>query len=601
MTLQSLRRLSAYMLSISGAVMGLCVLVSEYVMQPQVGVASGVALVLIVVLAGTFVFARNSLTFRYVAVTVLMANVALLLVAARGHPWQMDMHMAFFAALALSALTYDVRVLLLGTALVAVHHLGLGLFMENLVFYGEGNLSRILLHAVILVAEAAGLIWLTRNTHALLRLADEKTQQAASEAEKVLSMSDAAQQERTRNLEGHAAMMERLEASFGKVVEQASKGRFESRIAQDFEDETLNRLAAGVNNLVSVVDRGLSETGEVLAALADTDLTRRVKGAHEGAFMRLKDDTNAVADRLSDVLGQLRETSRALKLATGEILSGANDLSERTTKQAATIETTSAAIEKLASTVIENANRAQDASGSAKEVSKTAQEGAEVMHQANGAMERITSSSAKISNIIGMIDDIAFQTNLLALNASVEAARAGEAGKGFAVVAVEVRRLAQSAAEASSEVKVLIEKSGIEVNSGSKLVANAADKLESMLEAARKSNALMDSIARESREQAASIEDVNAAVQQMDQMTQHNASLVEEMNVSIRQTEAQATDLDRIVDIFRIGKTTHAAAPVSLPVKPDTGVRGLQQKVMLATKSYLSKGNAAIDKEWSEF
>jgi methyl-accepting chemotaxis protein len=169
-------------------------------------------------------------------------------------------------------------------------------------------------------------------------------------------------------------------------------------------------------------------------------------------------------------------------------------------------------------------------------------------------MERITTSSGKISNIIGLIDDIAFQTNLLALNASVEAARAGEAGKGFAVVAVEVRRLAQSAAEASAEIKVLIQQSGTEVAGGSQLVAAAASRLNAMLAAARYSNELMASIARDSRTQAVSIEEINGAVRVMDEMTQHNAALVEETNAAIEQTEAQAVELDRIVDIFQIGR-----------------------------------------------
>src|SRR3978361_117240 len=155
-------------------------------------------------------------------------------------------------------------------------------------------------------------------------------------------------------------------------------------------------------------------------------------------------------------------------------------------------------MEQLATTVLQNAKRANEASEVAATVTRTAEEGGQVMNAATQAMERITQSSAKISNIIGLIDDIAFQTNLLALNASVEAARAGDAGKGFAVVAVEVRRLAQSAASASSEVKVLVEQSGDEVTSGSKLVADAASKLHAMLAAARSSNELMDGIAKDS-------------------------------------------------------------------------------------------------------
>src|SRR5690606_13486309 len=277
--------------------------------------------------------------------------------------------------------------------------------------------------------------------------------------------------------ENRRQMMSQLQGAFGEVVDAAVAGDFTRQVTAEFPDDELNALAGSVNNLVSTFNRGVTEIGDVLGAMANTDLTRRMTGDYEGAFARLKHDTNAVADKLSDVVQQLRRTSGALKSATSEILSGANDLSERTTKQAATIEETSAAMEQLAATVMQNAERARDASVNAAKVTNTAEEGGRVMDAANEAMDRITASSSKISNIIGLIDDIAFQTNLLALNASVEAARAGEAGKGFAVVAVEVRRLAQSAAQASSEVKVLIEQSAGEVTTGSKLVGEAAGKL----------------------------------------------------------------------------------------------------------------------------
>jgi len=286
--------------------------------------------------------------------------------------------------------------------------------------------------------------------------------------------------------------------------------------------------------------------------MAPTDLTHRVEGDYSGAFLQLKTDTNAVAEKLGEIVGRLKDISRQLKTATGEILSGANDLSERTTKQAATIEETSAAMGLLASTVMENARKARDASVVAASVTRTAEQGGAVMLKATDAMGRITESSGKISSIIGVIDVIAFQTNLLALNASVEAARAGEPGKGFAVVAVEVRRLAQSAAQASSEVKSLIEQSASEVRTGSKLVDEAAGQLEAMLDAARSANEVMEGIARQSQDQAASIEEVGVAVRLMDEMTQHNAALVEETTAAIEQTEAQASELDRIVEVFRV-------------------------------------------------
>jgi methyl-accepting chemotaxis protein len=421
--------------------------------------------------------------------------------------------------------------------------------------------------------------------------------------QRVAEMTEAEAARIIRDQEARSQMMAQLQREFGQVVDAAVAGDFGRRVDAEFPDAELNALAGSVNNLVATVDRGLGETGEVLAALADTDLTKRMQGDYEGAFARLRDDTNAVADKLSSIVAQLKETSRGLKTATGEILSGANDLSERTTKQAATIEETSAAMEQLAATVMQNAERAKEASHVASTVTRTAEEGGKVMGEANMAMERITQSSGKISNIIGLIDDIAFQTNLLALNASVEAARAGDAGKGFAVVAVEVRRLAQSAASASSEVKVLIEQSGSEVKTGSKLVADAAARLEAMLEAARSSNALMDGIAHESREQASAIEEVNTAVRQLDEMTQHNAALVEQTNAAIEQTESQANELDRVVDIFTVsGSASAAPSRASAPqAAPARGIKGLQEKVKKAAKSYLTQGNLAVDKDWAEF
>ncbi|MCZ4271627.1 methyl-accepting chemotaxis protein [Maritalea porphyrae] len=423
---------------------------------------------------------------------------------------------------------------------------------------------------------------------------------------KVLQMTEEEKEATQRRGVERRNMMEELQNAFGAVVDAAVDGDFSQRVQAEFPDEELNRLASGVNNLVETVDRGVSETGQVLAALANTDLTKRMEGNYKGAFKKLQDDTNRVGEQLTDVVGKLRTTSRGLKTATGEILSGANDLSERTTRQAASIEETSASTEQLAETVRDNTERAQKAQVSANEARTVAERGGQVMSEANEAMQRITASSAKISDIIGMIDDIAFQTNLLALNASVEAARAGEAGKGFAVVAVEVRRLAQSAAEASSEVKVLIEQSGSEVDSGTKLVAQASQNLDGIVDSVRGVTALMDEIARESKEQSSSINDISMSIAEMDEMTQRNAALVEETNAAIEQTEIQANELDRIVDVFVTDNAARRSAPPaqSAPVEqPARGIKALQDKVASVARSYISNGNAAVDTdaEWKEF
>ncbi len=340
--------------------------------------------------------------------------------------------------------------------------------------------------------------------------------------------------------------------------------------------------------------------GLQLGRVADGDLTALIDQSFEGELDTVRIAFNETVSKFASIVSQLRGTSSALKTATGEILSGANDLAERTTKQAAIVEETSAAMEQLSSTVTENAKRAVSATAAAADVSHTAEEAGAVIARANDAMERISASSTKISDIIGMIDDIAFQTNLLALNASVEAARAGDAGKGFAVVAVEVRRLAQSAAAASTEVKALIEQSAGEVSAGSRLVNDATQKVGSMLDGIRHSASLIDEISQASQEQASTLAEVSTAVRQIDEMTQHNAALVEETNAAIEQTEGQANELDQVVDIFVVDQVS-ATATKPRKAGPANAVHAQQERVKAAAKSYQVVGSAAVAADWSEF
>ncbi len=499
---------------------------------------------------GFFVF-RMRPASRHLIVAVLMGQVAASLVAMRGHPVQVDMHMAFFAALAMSALLYDIRSIMIGTALVAVHHLALGLFMTDLVFYGGGGVERILLHAVILVAEAAALIWMTVNTNKALMIAEERTLDASLKTEEARSSAIEAQQAAHVNTL-HIEQMARLQAEFAAVVEAGLAGDFSKRMDTRYEDNALNDLADATNALVEQVNHGLQSTQSVLQSLANADVTRRVEGQFRGVFSDLQHSTNAVAEKLSEIVGQLKHASTSLKTATADLLSGANDLSERSANQSKTISGTSSIIAELAGTVESNARQAIDASATAMAVTRAADEGGQVMQEANLAMDRVTQSSQKVADIVRLIDDIAFQTNLLALNASVEAARAGEAGKGFAVVAVEVRRLAQSAAEASGDIKRLIEESSAEVVTGTRLVAEAAQRLAAMVQSAHANMKVMEAIAAHSSEQTRAISVVNDSVRSVDELTRENAALIEEINGSIAQAEAQATELDQIVGVFTV-------------------------------------------------
>lgn len=343
-----------------------------------------------------------------------------------------------------------------------------------------------------------------------------------------------------------------LQLQMAEAVERATNGDFSGRITGPFSRRENLALASGLNALVESFEGGIDETSRVLSSLAAADLTVRFEGQHKGAFAKLQHDANSVTEHLSGVISRLSAACQSVSVASDEIQSGTQQLSNRFSTQAATVQQTNATTESVASTVSQNAKRAGETSSVVRQTSVIAGTGSEVMQGAQTAMGQITDSASKISDIIGVIEDIAFQTNLLALNAGVEAARAGESGKGFAVVATEVRALAQKTAQASNEVKALIQKSSVEVRQGADLVRQATEQFSHIVGSITSISALSNEIASDSTSQSENLHQLTAAMRSLDQLITDNMHLVSNLTHSSDETSREMRTLREIVSLFRL-------------------------------------------------
>ncbi|MCH1988874.1 methyl-accepting chemotaxis protein [Achromobacter xylosoxidans] len=298
----------------------------------------------------------------------------------------------------------------------------------------------------------------------------------------------------------------------------------------------------------------LAQAVSVAETVARGDLGQPIHAVTRDETGRLLRALHDMQDKLAGAVRTIRAGSETISSAAGQIAAGNTDLSSRTEEQAASLEETAASMEELASTVKQNADNARQANQLAASASEVAQRGGAVVSAVVSTMGDISASSRKISEIVSVIDGIAFQTNILALNAAVEAARAGEQGKGFAVVAGEVRSLAQRSAQAAREVKTLIEASVSKVAEGAGQAENAGTTMQEVVASVKRVTDIMGEIAAASQEQAAGIEQVNRAVSQMDEVTQQNAALVEEAAAAAGSMQDQAHALVRAVGVFRLSE-----------------------------------------------
>ena len=309
------------------------------------------------------------------------------------------------------------------------------------------------------------------------------------------------------------------------------------------------------------LQQAVAQVQGAVEAAKDNDLTHRIPlEGKSGEIQTLCSGVNGLLDTMSMVVTKISNSAREVSSASAEISASTTDLSQRTEEQAASLEETSASMEQMSATVKKNAENAQQANQSARGTRDVADRGGQVVAKAVEAMARIEESSRKISDIIGVIDEIARQTNLLALNAAVEAARAGEAGRGFAVVASEVRSLAQRSSQAAKDIKDLITNSNNQVKDGVDLVNKAGTALNEIVESIKKVADIVSDIASASAEQAGGIEQVNKALTQMDEVTQQNSALVEENAATAKTLEQQAKAMDDEVSVFRVDASAAGAS-----------------------------------------
>ncbi len=349
------------------------------------------------------------------------------------------------------------------------------------------------------------------------------------------------------------------------LVDAAVAGDFSRRGDGERFEFVYREMVEGLNELMDSADRGLTEVGGLLAAVADGDLSREADADLPGQFGELARNANGAVHQLATVVGQIRQGSDAISAAAGEIAAGNNDLSQRTEQQAASLEETASSMEELTSTVRQNADNARQANQLAIGAADVAGQGGKVVGRVVDTMSAINESSRKISDIIGVIDGIAFQTNILALNAAVEATRAGEQGRGFAVVAAEVRSLAQRSAGAAKEIKQLITDSVGKVEEGSSLVDQAGKTMDEIVTSVKRVTDIIADISAASQEQTSGIEQVNQAILQMDEGTQQNAALVEEASAAARSLEQQSGHLVQTVSAFRLNAQTDSRGDARTP------------------------------------